>query len=331
MNGRDSLIVVADNCTDDTAGHARLAGVTVLVREDLSHIGKGYALDWAIRHLQAQELQPDVILFVDADCWLEPGTLDSLVHEAVLRNQPIQSTYLLKGVEGASSKTRLREFAFAVRNLARPLGGRKFGMPCPLMGSGMAFPWSIISQMDLASGHLVEDRKLGVDCTAAGYPPRLLTSAIVLSPFPENSAGQAIQTERWESGAFMVIREFCLPLIGVMLKSGRIGPGLLALDLMIPPLGLLVMLNAGLFVLALAAMVVIGPSVWLSPALLGLPLTILALVFAFIYYGKGIVGMQEASAVASLVLGKFRHLPALFGRNRTGWVRSARDRPESRD
>src|SRR5215469_2008975 len=45
----DRLLVVADNCTDDTVVTARAAGAEVIERKDTSKIGKGYALDWGIR------------------------------------------------------------------------------------------------------------------------------------------------------------------------------------------------------------------------------------------------------------------------------------------
>lgn len=36
------------------------------------------------------------------------------------------------------------------------------------MGTGMAFTWPVISQAALASGHIVEDMKLGMDLALAG-------------------------------------------------------------------------------------------------------------------------------------------------------------------
>jgi len=42
--GRFRVVVIADNCTDETARMAREAGALVLERHDLSNRGKGYAL-----------------------------------------------------------------------------------------------------------------------------------------------------------------------------------------------------------------------------------------------------------------------------------------------
>src|SRR5216684_5961806 len=45
LRPNDRLLVVADNCTDDTAAIAASGGAEVTVRSDPSKIGKGYALD----------------------------------------------------------------------------------------------------------------------------------------------------------------------------------------------------------------------------------------------------------------------------------------------
>src|SRR5262252_6431115 len=48
----DRLLVVADNCSDDTASVAMSLGAEVIERRDPSLRGKGYALDHGVRHLE---------------------------------------------------------------------------------------------------------------------------------------------------------------------------------------------------------------------------------------------------------------------------------------
>ncbi len=48
----DRLLVVADNCTDDTAAVAAKAGADVIERRDDLRRGKSYALDFGIRSLR---------------------------------------------------------------------------------------------------------------------------------------------------------------------------------------------------------------------------------------------------------------------------------------
>ena len=57
---------------------------------------------------------------------------------------------------------RIAEFAWRIKNDLRPRGLAALGLPCQLMGSGMAFPREVIGKVNLATGHLAEDLDLGV-------------------------------------------------------------------------------------------------------------------------------------------------------------------------
>lgn len=75
INGQDynkelfSVVVVADNCTDNTAELARSFGATVFERFNKEKVGKGYALDFAIDNLRKSgEWEGfDGVIVLDAD------------------------------------------------------------------------------------------------------------------------------------------------------------------------------------------------------------------------------------------------------------------------
>src|ERR1039458_5973497 len=72
----DRLLVVADNCTDDTAVVASTAGAELIERVEPTKIGKGYALDFGLNHLSLDP--PAIVIFIDADCRITEGTIGQL-------------------------------------------------------------------------------------------------------------------------------------------------------------------------------------------------------------------------------------------------------------
>jgi len=155
LSQTDRLLVVADNCSDDTAAVASSLGAQVAIRTDATLRGKGYALDFGMQQLQSDP--PEVVIIMDADCAAAAGCIDRLARVCGRTARPVQALYLMHAPEGAGLKTQIAEFAWLVKNQVRPLGLLALGMPCQLMGTGMAFPWTCLRSVRLASGHIVED------------------------------------------------------------------------------------------------------------------------------------------------------------------------------
>ena len=319
----DRLLVVADNCRDDTARIAAEAGAQVVQRVDATHRGKGYALDFGVRHLSADP--PQVLVVVDADCALQPGALDRLARECAARGRPVQALYLMQSPPGAGLRARLGEFAWIVRNLVRPLGWHRAGLPCQLMGTGMAFPWPLIHEAPLASPHLVEDLQLGLDLAAAGAPPRFCPEACVTSRFPADPQALAVQRERWERGHLGLIAARVPVLLWRALVRGRPALAAMALDLAVPPLAALVLMLAAWWVvpaLAFAMGAGAGPLVIASAAL---ALLVAAVLLAWARHGRHVVGFAELLGAPLYALAKLPRYLGWLRRRPLQWVRTRRD------
>ncbi|WP_288393305.1 glycosyltransferase family 2 protein [uncultured Herbaspirillum sp.] len=319
----DRVLVVADNCADETAPIARAAGAEVTERSHAELRGKGYALDHGIKHLAADA--PEVVIIVDADCYLAEQALEKLARACVQSGRPVQALYLMHAPEGGGPMRKIAEFAWLVKNLVRPLGFHKLGQPCQLMGTGMAFTWSQISQADLATGHIVEDMKLGVDLAEAGQPPLFCPEAMVYSYFPSSDSGVSTQRTRWEHGHLSVIQTYVPRLLGGALKRGNGALAALALDLSVPPLALLVMLVVAAWCGNLLIWLVLG----LSWPLLVSSLLLLAIgtsvLLAWGGYGRKVISLAELFGAFGYMARKLPlYFKFLFNRQ-VAWVRSKRD------
>ena len=189
----DRLLVVADNCTDDTAAVARASAAEIVERRDPERIGKGYALDFGLRHLDRDP--PDIVVMIDADCRLAEEAIDRLAAACANTARPVQALYLMTVPYGSKINQQVAAFAWRVKNWVRPLGLAALGLPCQLMGTGMAFPWHVIRATALASGAIVEDLKLGLDLAAARHPPLFCPSARVTSQFAVSARGTEVPAQ----------------------------------------------------------------------------------------------------------------------------------------
>ena len=255
---------------NSTAAIARSLGVDVIERNDPARCGKGFALDFARKHLEAHP--PDVVLVIDADCVTDGESVSSLIASCAATGLPCQATNIQLPAPDSSPAVQLSTFAFFIKNVIRQRALQRIAGRAQLLGTGMAFPWPIFARAELATGHIVEDLKLGQELAAIGHPPQLVEEATIWSD-AETDANTLSQRRRWEGGFLQ--------------NAIRVAPGILlrslaqadargmwaAISLMIPPVALLVLLDLVLLGVGGAATWLSGASPW--------PLLILAGMLAF--------------------------------------------------
>ena len=231
------VIVVADNCTDDTASIATSAGAEVLVRDEPDARGKGRALRWAIDQVLRRPVPPDAVVVVDADAVADPDFLSALVRPFESGAQAVQGESLLS--EDGSAAASLRATAFLLVNRVRPAGRAVLGLPCDLTGTGMllgsellrAYPWDAFTS--------AEDLEYTVNLRMMGVRPVFAGGAILHSPSAPSAEAATHQQLRWEGGKLHVAKTQLPRLVreGVRRRDrGLLGA---AFDLAVPPLGLL--------------------------------------------------------------------------------------------
>ena len=323
LRSQDRLLVVADNCSDDTAEVAKKNGAEVINRHDSKNRGKGYALDFGLKYLSHSP--PNVVVIIDADCVLEANVLSQLAANALMHARPVQALYLMHA-KGIELKSKIAEFAWCVKNFVRPLGYSNLGLPCQLMGTGMAFPWTTILNADLANGNIVEDMKLGIDLAIAGTPPIFYSQSKVTSYFPMASEVQSGQKTRWEHGHLVMILTEVPRLLTQSIVKRDINLLAMAFDLAVPPLALLVMLLIGYSgVTVVIFMLYDLGHLAFQVTLFALVILSVAITIAWWGWGKNIISLSTLLFVPVYITLKIPHYINFLLKRQKTWNKTERD------
>lgn len=316
------LVVVADNCQDQTAEIARKWGAEVVERHDSANRGKGFALKAGLQHLQHRP--PQVVVFLDADCRVDPHTVARLAAAAMATGRPVQGLNLCPAEADASWQQRLSSFAFRFKNQVRARGLFRWARLCHLMGTGMALPWSLSCRVHLQGSHLAEDMQWGIDLALAGWPAVFVEGASVTSPLPSQPGAIRSQRVRWEHGHLRTLVTQVPRLLGHALRQRRWQLAALALDLAVPPLAMLVLLLAAGQLTAFWLWWLGGSGVPLGVFSAGLALCGGAVLGAWATLCREEVPLTTILLVPAYALAKLPIYAAFLFRRQRVWVRTPR-------
>lgn len=320
LGANDQLIVVADNCRDETASLARSNGATAIERNDPVRRGKGYAMQFGIDHLRADP--PDVVVFVDADCTIEPGALKRIGARALRLRKPVQALYLMRTPKDARPKQAVSAFAWLLMNRVRMAGLQELAGVTRLTGAGMAFPWAIISSMNLASGEIVEDLAMTIRLIERKQAPVLDLGAVVVSELAASEAGATRQRARWEHGSIRLALRYA-PRLFLRGVSGDLAALALAFDIAIPPL----VMFAAMILIAMATSLpfaLIGHDEPLKLAMAAAFVAGCAILGAWAAYGRTVLPPQAIGGLFGYLGSKLRVYGREGRKSTKAWTRTDR-------
>jgi cellulose synthase/poly-beta-1,6-N-acetylglucosamine synthase-like glycosyltransferase len=230
-----SVLVAADNCTDETAALARAAGAQVFERFDDSAPGKGFAIHWLLEQIWQGGHPYEAYVVLDADSLVEPDFLARLNERLEAGNQVIQAYYSVLNPT-ASPLAALRYAALAAVHYLRPLGRSALGLSCGLKGNGMCFTASVLQRFGWSWFALAEDVEFHLALVDAGIRTDFAPEILVRAEMPITYAQAKSQSDRWERGRLQMLRRRAC---GLFLRGLR-EPSLMrvdaALEQAIPPL-----------------------------------------------------------------------------------------------
>jgi cellulose synthase/poly-beta-1,6-N-acetylglucosamine synthase-like glycosyltransferase len=306
------IVVVADNCSDDTAAVARAMGVQVLERQDLQHRGKGYALRHAFDTLH----DADAFIVVDADTDVEPGFVATMRAALAGGADALQCRYGVRDA-GASRGASLADVALGAWNVLRPRGRAALGLSSGILGNGFALSRRMLQAVPYSASSIVEDVEYHHLLLQRGFRVQWVDGACVRGDMPQGRSAAAQQRARWEGGRLRLLRERG-PALAARCLAGQWRLADPLLDLLTWPLAWLVSL-------LLLAATLGAPPVQLAAAagLAGLALHVLTALWLMQAQGHHLRALLAAPAYLVWKLRLAGRTWRAAGRH-AAWVRSQR-------
>lgn len=212
----DRLVVVANNCTDDTAAVARAAGAEVWEMPANPHKKAG-ALNWAIAALLPQIHDSDLLLVTDADSHLAPGAVAAAELAIAKRGVgAVCADYRLDEARRLLDVLQRNEYARFSR-----WTWRRGGRAMVLSGVASMFRGSLVRQIVAArsDGRLpgyagemyhrdpaTEDIELTFAVRALGYRPRVAPGFDAVTDSMPSTSALVDQRVRWQRGMLDSLR-----------------------------------------------------------------------------------------------------------------------------
>lgn len=214
------VMVICDNCTDNTADIARSHGVYAFERFNPTLRGKGYAIEWMLKELWKLPRTYDGIVMFDADNLVEQDFLVHMNNDLCAGHRVVQA-YLDTKNPHDSWITSSYAISYWYCNRLWQLPRTNLGLANYLGGTGMCFETTLLKEMGWGATSLVEDLEFTMRCVKRGIKPYFDYDAKVYDEKPLSFNASARQRLRWMQGHFDVARRYFFPLIWQGLKEGN--------------------------------------------------------------------------------------------------------------
>ena len=314
-------VVLADNCTDNTARIARGLGAKVMERSDPDRPGKQHAIRWFLAETPADGY--DALVILDADTRMQPDYL------AALDKRLAAGAPAAQGFNGVlnpddSMFTRLTYITNTMKNRLYYAGKAMLGLSVPLM-NGMAVRADVLAEDGFGAESVAEDFETYLRLAARGAKVAFAPEQRVLSLKASGFDEAYEQRVRWSAGQSQVTRSLVPRLFARAIRERSVLLADAALDLAAP----------GYATLTGACAVLLAGAVLLPATALGAvvtPALALCLLSLFANFTAGLLvagptPLRIASVFLAPVFIAWKAVIAargLIGKGPGRWVRGAR-------
>ncbi len=215
------VLVVADNCTDRTAGQARQAGASRrAIGRDAEEQGVRDRRPDPTAGATGEFDELDALVVVDADSTVDPGLLRAFARGLDAGHDWIQC-YDSVGNADQSWRTRLMAYAFSLINGVTLEGQMGLGLSAALRGNGMCLSTRGLARVPWQTHGLTEDLEYSWMVRIAGGRIAFDRGAAVYATMlSRGGPASRTQRQRWETGRAELRKRMFRPI----LRSAHLRP-----------------------------------------------------------------------------------------------------------
>lgn len=222
-----SIFVVADNCTDETAQIARDMGAIVYERFDQINVGKGYAIEYLLDHMDEDYTPFDGYFVFDADNILDERYIAEM-NKTFSDGYDIITSYRNSKNYGDNWISAGYGLWFLWESEYLNRGRMLLGTSCAVSGTGFFFSRRIFEKYGGWKFFLLtEDIQFTVENVISGEKIGYCRNAVVYDEQPIRLKQSFRQRMRWAKGFFQVFRKY-----GIKLLKGSLNRNLSCFDMM---------------------------------------------------------------------------------------------------
>lgn len=213
------IIIIADNCTDQTASIAKsYSDVMVAERNIPDKRGKGYALEWMFDQIFKMEKKYDAICVFDADNLISKNFLKEMNYKLKQGYKVVQG-YIDSKNPHDSWITEAYSISFWSANRLFQLGRSNLGLSNQIGGTGFCMDMEVLKELGWGATCLTEDLEFTSKLVLNGEKVGWAHNAIVYDEKPLTLKQSWNQRKRWMQGFSDVSSRFFVKLMKKAIKD----------------------------------------------------------------------------------------------------------------
>lgn len=232
------IVVIADNCDDQTARVAREAGAICVERSSEPVGRKGYALSWYLESALPDDQSYEALIIFDADSNPPSDFLQVMSSRIRAGSTVLQGKHVISNPEN-SFFTRMADIDMRINNRLRNQARTNMGLSCRLMGDAMCFERTVLEEYPWGAHSLVEDREYGIQLIRRGIRIEYVPEARSFGQAASGWSRAKSQRMRWTGGVQSLRRRFVKDLIVSGIRDRNLSAIDQAIELILPPFSIL--------------------------------------------------------------------------------------------